>query len=352
MDDITAIPGFSRYGITSDARLFNLVSGVQLSTVANRRGYHHTRLVNDKGQTKGVKRHRLVAMAHLEKNSPEDKYVNHKNLVPGDDWKDNLEWCTQKHNVKHWVENGEPRERVTLETMDVVDGSVTRYSSAGECSRALGLTKTSILDRVRRGAEYIWPEGKRYRIGHRQEPWSDVTVKVTGMSREVILKDLVTGKEIILEKLGDALCLIGYKLAAVWKWASDPEQPVVPGLFQIQFVDDFKPWRTVDDYVEELQQGMHIKVAIVINETGDQFEYYESATKCATSNGLKPTALNYRLKSKGQVVYSDSKRYCYYTDLTEVQKKTIRYEVLKYDREIWLTDMFNGHRKLPHESAK
>lgn len=348
MKEIKPIPGFSRYGITSDAQLFNLKTGKQLNTSPNRRGYHYTRLIDDNGLAKGVKRHRLVALTHLAPGRPDETHVNHKDLTPGNDWKDNLEWCTPARNTEHWVENGTARTKLSLEVMDVTDGSIACYSSASECARVLNLTRTSILDRARRGNEYIWPEGKRYRISNPAEQWAIQTVKVTGMSREVVLRDVITGFQIVLEKLSDALCFIGYKLSAVWQWASDSNQPVIPGLFQIQFVDEFKPWREVDDYIEELQLGSHLKVVITFDEDWKDPCYFESAIRCAKASGLKTTALNYRLKSKGNTVYNDRRRYCYYSDLSDVQKKTIRYEVLPVGRAAQLTDMFNGHRQLHH----
>jgi len=323
------IPGYSRYGITEDGRLFNLQSGEELRTSKNARGYHVTILVNDNGERKGVKRHRLLALAHLDlpEGDLDDFVVNHKDLIPGNDTKDNLEWCTQKHNVEHWVKLDGKRRSTALETLDVADDTVTRYNSIAECSNALGLERYSIQLRLDRGPQYVWPEGFRYRIGHSDSPWPPIEKLEYGRSREVLLKSLRTGKVFLFNKLTDTLHLTGYKLAAMWKWASDPAQPVIPGLYQIQFVDGCKPWREVEDVFLDLQDGMRNKVVFRFDEDWSNPIWYESARVCAEINGLKTTALNYRLKSRGQVVYSDGKRYCYYEDLSTDQKKTIRYEI-------------------------
>lgn len=329
MSTLKRIPGYSRYGITDDGKIFNLVTGKRLRTSADLRGYHRTVLVNDEGIRKTVKRHRLVALAHLEwpEGNIEDFVVNHKDSTPGNDWADNLEWCTQRENVLHGIASGTERRIIPLEVLDVNTGKLTRYNSIAECSKDVGIDRYAIHLRLERGPEFIWPEGRRYREGHSDAPWPEVKELDYGRSREVILRDLRRDKQIIFEKLSDALPIIGCAMSTVWHWANDPAQPVIPGLYQIQFLDSVKPWREVEDFFEELQKTTGKKVTFVFDEDWGNPVWYASANDCAAANGLKPTALNYRLKSKGQKVFSDGKRYCYYDDLSEVQKKTIRYEV-------------------------
>lgn len=326
------IPGFGRYGITRDGRIFNYLTGKFLKTSPDPRGYHRTILVNNQGVRKGVKRHRLVALTHLEwpASNIEDYVVNHKDLTPGNDWVENLEWCSQKHNVEHWVKNGIERSPIPLETLDGEDGKLTQYETIAECSKDLGIERYSIQLRLERGPEYVWPEGKRYRLGHSDHAWPKVKYLKYGRAKEVMVKDLKNGQLTIFSKLSDVLSVIGTKLGSAWKWADDPHQPVLPGFVQLQFLDNLKPWREVGDVFEELQQTTKGKIVCVFDSEWCNPVWYLSAKKCADTHGLKPTALNYRLKSKGEKVYSDNKRYCYYDDLTIDQKKTIRYEVSQH----------------------
>lgn len=329
MLELKKIPGFSRYGISEDGVLVNLETTLRLRTTRNPRGYHTTILVDDSGKRRGVKRHRLVALAHLEWPSGNiDEYVvNHKDSTPGNDWKDNLEWCTQKKNVEHWKKFGAKKKRAKLEVLDIFFRTIARYDSIGQCSKDLGIERYSIQLRLDKGPEYSWPEGKRYRYDHSEDKWPAVKKLDYGRSREVALKSLKTGEILLFNSLTETLPLIGYKLSAVWQWANNPRQPVIPGLFQIQFADDIKPWRPVNDLFGELQDGMRNKVVLVYDAMWENPIWFASARVCARLNDLKSTALNYRLKSKGSVVYSDGKRYCYYDDLTTAQKKAIRYEV-------------------------
>lgn len=229
--------------------------------------------------------------------------------------------------MDHWKRNGVKKKTIPLEVLNNQDGTLVRYSSIGECASALNIERYSICLRLNRGPEYVWPEGERYRYGHSNDPWPEIEPMKYGRSRDVIIRDLRCNKSIVFGKLSDVLPYVGFKLAAVWGWANDSSQPVVSGLFQIQFMDDFAPWREVSDVYEELQRGMNCKVVFVFDSNWCDPVWYQSASLCAELNGLKPTGLNYRLKIKGQRVFSDGKRYCYYDDLSDVQKKTIRYEV-------------------------
>lgn len=329
MSTIKRIPGFSRYGISESAELFNLETGEQLKTSRSQRGYHNTTLVDDSGVRKTVKRHRLVALAHLPKPEGDvsNLVVGHKDETPGNDWKDNLEWCTQKQNVEHWSKYGKARKRIGLEVMDVKSGKVTKYTTVADCSRDLGIERYSIHIRLERGPQYVWPEGKRYRTGQDGEEWPETSKLKYGRARDVMLKDLVSGVTYIYSKLSDVLPYLGFKMSTVWLWASDPSQPVLPGLYQLQFTDEAKAWREVTDPFEELQRGFNRNVVFVFDCDWTHAVWYNSASECASAMDLKPTALNYRLKSKGQTVFKDGNRYCYYDDLDDVQKKTIRYEV-------------------------
>lgn len=69
----------------------------------------------------------------------------------------------------------------------------------------------------------------------------------------------------------------------------------------------------IDPYLEyELYSGDRV-VIVKENETGKE-TFFQSAKECGHAMGLSPQALNYRLKSKGQDVYSDGYTYAYYSD--------------------------------------
>lgn len=56
-------------------------------------------------KTKTFLVHRLVAEAFLSKEDGED-YINHLDNNPSNNCAENLEWCTQSHNIQYAYDNG------------------------------------------------------------------------------------------------------------------------------------------------------------------------------------------------------------------------------------------------------
>jgi hypothetical protein len=70
----------------------------------NNKGYNVLCLSLNNIQT-SIKRHRIIALKYIP--NPENKpQVNHKNGIKTDNRAENLEWCTNKENAIHAVQNG------------------------------------------------------------------------------------------------------------------------------------------------------------------------------------------------------------------------------------------------------
>jgi hypothetical protein len=106
------INGYQNYQISnlgrvkSKERYVNTVYGATrkikekiLKPVFDNRGYYVVSLYNDKGKSMPKTIHRLVAEAFLE-NKHDYPVINHINGIKTDNRVENLEFCSQSHNIK------------------------------------------------------------------------------------------------------------------------------------------------------------------------------------------------------------------------------------------------------------
>ena len=106
------IKGYSNYLISnlgrvkSKERYVNTVYGAKrkvkeriIKPVNDSRGYYVVSLYNESGKSKPKLIHRLVAEAFLD-NPNNYPVINHINGDKKDNRAENLEWCTQSHNIK------------------------------------------------------------------------------------------------------------------------------------------------------------------------------------------------------------------------------------------------------------
>ena len=120
------------------------------------RGYHKIVLCNGKTKKQfGV--HRLVAQ-HFIPNPYNKPFVNHINCVKTDNNVENLEWVTEKENVKHAKENGlyhkgEEHYRTKLTEKDVIAirrlGVVRTQTELAKCFNVQPSTIGKIVRRER-----------------------------------------------------------------------------------------------------------------------------------------------------------------------------------------------------------
>lgn len=95
------VKGFPNYSIDEYSNIFNS-KGNKIKKFKNVDGYNCVCLYRD-GKRKHKRICRLVAEHFVE--NPENKdTVNHKNFIRDDDYFENLEWVTQKENIRHSID--------------------------------------------------------------------------------------------------------------------------------------------------------------------------------------------------------------------------------------------------------
>lgn len=84
--------------------------------------------------------HRLVANAFLPR-TPEQTYINHLDVNPRNNRADNLEWCTQSHNIQYAYDNG-TKEGPHIRDVDqlAMDGTyIKTWHGVHAAGRELGI---------------------------------------------------------------------------------------------------------------------------------------------------------------------------------------------------------------------
>ncbi len=118
--------------------------GRLLSPGERRDGYRHVVLCNQEKGMRVTSIHRLIAL-HFISAIEGKTYVNHKNGVKTDNMVENLEWCTQRENIKHSFDS---LGRIPKSTPVVQESTKGRrikvFPSGVTAANETGISKTRI----------------------------------------------------------------------------------------------------------------------------------------------------------------------------------------------------------------
>lgn len=100
MTEFRKLQNYSNYRIYPDGRIYSEFINRFITPAFDSKKYLQVTLVNDLGERKTIKLHRLVASAFLP-NLDEKREINHKDFDKTNNSVENLEWCDRNYNVQY-----------------------------------------------------------------------------------------------------------------------------------------------------------------------------------------------------------------------------------------------------------
>lgn len=100
MTEFRKLQNYSNYRIYPDGRIYSEFIHRFITPAFDSKKYLQVTLVNDLGERKTIKLHRLVASAFLP-NLDEKREINHKDFDKTNNSVENLEWCDKNYNVQY-----------------------------------------------------------------------------------------------------------------------------------------------------------------------------------------------------------------------------------------------------------
>lgn len=154
------IKGFQGFQVSNQGRVkdftgrdFRDKNGVICKWHISYDGYVCVNLWSTRTNTKSHRVHRLVATAFLD-NPHNYPVVNHKNGKKDDNSVENLEWCTQSHNVLHRYHTLYPETVLSPEVVnEIFSLAIKGELSDAEISKRFGVSK-SVVYSIKKGRNY------------------------------------------------------------------------------------------------------------------------------------------------------------------------------------------------------
>lgn len=103
-EEYKKIQNYSHYRIYNDGRVYSEFINKFITPTLDSGGYLQNTLVDDLGNRKTIKNHRLVAIAFLP-NPEHLSDINHKDFNRRNNNVNNLEWCTESYNTQYTRDN-------------------------------------------------------------------------------------------------------------------------------------------------------------------------------------------------------------------------------------------------------
>lgn len=257
-DGFRPIPKFTNYRINRDGLVHNIKTGNILKGIPNQDGYLCIRLKLDicsnTSRTVNVRIHRLVAIVFLD---PPDNiyktYVNHIDGIKSNPSVSNLEWVTPQENNLHAVRTGLCSFNEPILVRNVFTQEIKEYFSISEAGRQLSIPHNTMLQRLTKSGQPLWPNGYQFKLVSDKTDWRepvDIHLEMKELKAPQAIKvlNVFTGLEFTFVDCAEAENKIGVSMATL-KWVLNKATRVVPVYGHlIKYTWDEAPWPTYTDF--------------------------------------------------------------------------------------------------------
>lgn len=318
------IRGFPMYAINEDSDVINILSGKSISQRTNKRGYKIIALNLDGSQYK-ILAHRLMAYMFIPDTRDLRKLqVNHINNQQDDNHVKNLEWLTQKENLRHYYDYYNARVQIKVEVKDVFTGKTFIYPNRIIAATTIGWgdNKDFIEYRLSQPDSRVWSPGVQIRkYSEDNKPFPELSHEEIvaqlfneGTSNKTYLRNAITNEEYKFDSQYECSNFLKLSQGTISGYANSNQKPFIWNNTIYQVKTDTAPWRFISDpYAEIEQQGEAVPVKCILPD--GSFKIYLNARDCAKENNLGVTTLNERLNhANPNKFWKDGKAYVRYTD--------------------------------------
>ena len=219
--NVTIVPGFSRYGVTDDGKVWDFKTNELCPLYPNKLGYITVTAWADDAKrsfTTGV--HRLMGLALLDINEDvTNMVINHKDGNKANNVKLNLEFCTKGYNNLHAPLTDLRSDNLEILVRDPKTDEVTSFKSHAICARYMGLNPNVIDLRAKSKGQKVFSDGLQYMDFRDADEYvwgTDLTI-VNGAPKTITLKHNVTGITKTFNSVGKAAEFLNIKSGTLAK---------------------------------------------------------------------------------------------------------------------------------------
>lgn len=166
---------YEGYRVSNIGRVMGIRTENAMKLNLLKNGYYSVGIIAEKRKTCYV--HRLMAEAFLERIDGKN-FVNHKNGIKTDNRIENLEWCTQKENMKHARDLGlayghlvgvpsmlEATRKPVIKICKNTGNVIESFNSLNECMRITGLSSVRycVVGKQKETGGYFWAYAREYK---------------------------------------------------------------------------------------------------------------------------------------------------------------------------------------------